>query len=138
MTDSKLIDSSVWLSYFFNGDYREIIESDDVLYLSALSVFEIRKKLWKEKIESAKIMKCMGYLTKRSLILDVTTEIADTAVAISIENQLAAVDALIYTTALLHDAVLITKDNDFRGLKRVNIFKLLEQSNLKNLTVRNP
>ncbi len=121
MTDSKVIDSSVWLAYFFNGTCSEIIDSDEVLYLSTLSIFEIHKKLWKEKIDAQKMMKCMSYLKKRSLFVDVNAEIANMAVTISIEHKLAAMDALIYTTALVKNATLMTKDNDFRGLKRVSL-----------------
>lgn len=121
MTDSKLIDSSVWLSYFFNGSHKEIIDSNEILYISALSIFEIHKKLWKEKIEQHRIMSCMTFLKKRSLIFDVTAEIADTAVALSLENDLGAVDALIYATALLKNAALLSLDNDFRGLKKAQI-----------------
>lgn len=121
MTDSKLIDSSVWLSYFFNGNHKEIIDSNEVLYISSLSIFEIHKKLWKEKIEQHRIMSCMTFLKKRSLIFDVTAEIADAAVALSLENDLGAVDALIYATALLKNATLLSLDNDFRGLKKAQI-----------------
>ena len=50
MTDSKLIDSSIWLEYLFNGKNKEILEKDEVLLLSVISLFEIEKKLHKEKI----------------------------------------------------------------------------------------
>jgi PIN domain nuclease of toxin-antitoxin system len=45
--DSKLLDSSVWLGYFLYGEFSEIIEKDDFLYLSVLSLFEVQKKLHK-------------------------------------------------------------------------------------------
>ena len=49
MTDSKLLDSSAWLEFVINGAYKEIIESDIILFTSALSIFEIKKKLINKK-----------------------------------------------------------------------------------------
>ena len=45
MTDSRLLDSSVWLDYLFNGNHKEIIESKEILLLSVLSIFEIKRRL---------------------------------------------------------------------------------------------
>ena len=52
MTGSRLLDSSVWLAYLFNGAYSDVIDSEEVHLLSSLSLFEIKKKLIKSKIES--------------------------------------------------------------------------------------
>ena len=116
-TDSKLIDSSVWLAYLFNGSYKDIIESSEVLLLSALSLFEIKKKLIKSKIDNSKIVRSTDFIKKRSLVLPVNEEITEAAVDIAIDNNLPLVDSMIYATAMLNNSVLITLDNDFRGLK---------------------
>ena len=52
MTDFKFLDSSIWISYFFDGLYKEIIDGDNALLVSSLSLFEIKKKLIKEKISN--------------------------------------------------------------------------------------
>ena len=116
-TDSKLIDSSVWLAYLFNGVHRNIIESDEVPLLSVLSLFEIKKKLVKSKIDSNKISRSMEFIRKKSLVVPVSEEITETAVDIALSNNLSLVDSLIYTTAISNNSTLITLDNDFRGLK---------------------
>lgn len=118
-TDSKLIDSSVWLAYLFNGTYSSIIESDEMLLLSVLSLFEIKKKLAKSKIDSNKISRSIEFIKKRSLIVPVNDEIAETAVEVALDNNLAIIDSLIYATSILNDSTLMTLDNDFRGLKSV-------------------
>ena len=118
-TDSKLIDSSVWLAYLFNGSYSDTIDSDEILLLSVLSLFEIKRKLGKSNYENSKIIKCMDFIRKRSLIVPVSEEIADNAANFSLEKNLSIVDSIIYTTAMLNDSMLLTLDNDFRGLRNV-------------------
>ena len=121
MKDSKLIDSSVWLAYLFNGKCTEVIDSEEILLLSTLSLFEIKKKLAKSKVESSKIIKSMEFIKKRSLVVPVSSEIAEKAVDFSLENGLPIIDSLIYATSILNNTTLITLDNDFRGLKNVVI-----------------
>lgn len=121
MTDSKLLDSSVWLAYLFNGQHLDIVDSDEVLLLSALSLFEIKKKLAKSRLESNKISRSMDFIKKRSLVIPVSAEIAEKGVEFSLANGLSIIDSLIYTTSVLNDSILITMDNDFRGLKNTVI-----------------
>ncbi|MBI2657558.1 PIN domain-containing protein [Candidatus Woesearchaeota archaeon] len=121
MTDSKLVDSSVWLAYLFNGQHSDILDSDEVLLLSALSLFEIKKKLSKSRLESNKISRSMEFIKKRSLVIPVSAEIAEKAAEFSLANELSIIDSLIYTTSVLNDSTLITMDNDFRGLKNAMI-----------------
>ena len=119
MKDSKLVDSSVWIAYFFNGMHKEIIDSDEMLLLSVLSLFEIRKSLSKNKIAEDKIKKSMEFVKRRSLIIEVNTEIAEKAVDFSLENGLPIIDSIIYATSVMNESILVTLDNDFRGLKGV-------------------
>ena len=120
-TDSKLIDSSVWLAYLFNGSHSDVIDSNEILLLSVLSLFEIKKKLVKSRVENNKIARSMEFVRKRSLIIPVSEEITEKALEYSLENDLSVIDSIIYATAVLNDSVLITLDNDFRGLENVNL-----------------
>ncbi|MBI2672020.1 PIN domain-containing protein [Candidatus Woesearchaeota archaeon] len=121
VTESKLIDSSVWLAYFFNGFYTEIIDSEEIFLLSVLSLFEIKNKLVKSNIEMLKIRKSIDLIKKKSLVINLNEETAEKAVEFSSKKGLAAIDSLIYTTAILNNAKLITMDNDFRNLDNVLI-----------------
>ena len=123
MTDSKLIDSSVWIAYITKKVYSEIIDSEDTLFLSVLSLFEIKKKLIKDKIPNVEIENNIKFVKEKSILIPVTTEITEKAVEISSEKEIPIIDSLIYATSLIHDAVLITLDNDFRNLKNVIILK---------------
>ncbi|MEK6900778.1 MAG: PIN domain-containing protein [Nanoarchaeota archaeon] len=121
MTDSKLVDSSVWIEHLFNNKYNEIIDSDDILLISPLSLFEIKKKLKKEKIDNQKIKISLDYIKRKCLIIELTSEIAEEAAQLSFEHKIPAMDSLIYTTAKMRKAHFITCDNDFRGLPNVTI-----------------
>ena len=121
MTDSKLLDSSAWLEFAINGTYKEIIESDVVLFVSVLSIFEIKKRLITKKYEETDIMKILDFIKSRSIIVDINKEIAERAVEISFKYNLAAIDSIIYTSALSNDAEFITLDNDFRNLPNTTI-----------------
>ncbi len=114
--DFRLIDSSVWIDYLVNGNHKNIIDSDEFLLLSALSIFEIEKKLLKEKLPPQIIKNSMNFIKRRSLVIDVGIEIAEMAARVSLEKGLPAIDALIYSTALANNARLLTLDNDFKGL----------------------
>ena len=117
MVDSKLLDSSIWISYLFEGKYIKEIESDKQLFLSILSLFEIKVKLMKKKIKEEVVNENMDFIKKKSMILQLSEGIAEKAAEISAKSKLPSFDAIIYTTALLNNIELITSDNDFRGLK---------------------
>lgn len=123
MTDFKLLDSSIWLEYFFNGSFAEIIGSSAILYVSALSLFEIKRKLVKEKTEPQNIKKSLEFVTKRCIVVNISAEIAEMAVDLSLHYELSTADAIIYAGALVSQASFITRDNDFRGIPKVIIMR---------------
>src|SRR3989344_8900538 len=108
MTDSKLIDSSVWIDFLINGNHKEILEQEEIFLLSSLSIFEIKKKLIKLNYGQSDIVKSLKLIKEKSNIINVNKEIAELAVDISIEKNLGTVDAIIYTTAIKHNAFLIS------------------------------
>ena len=123
MTDSKLIDSSIWVDFLINSEYKEIIEQEEIFLLSTLSLFEIKKKLIKLKYKLPDIEKSLKYIKEKSNIIAPDKEICEEATDISIEKSIGTVDAIIYTTALKNNAKLITSDNDFRNLSNAQVLK---------------
>lgn len=118
--DSKLLDSSIWIEYLLNGSFKNIIENDQI-FLSTISLFEIKKKLVKSNIPLNVITNSINFVKKKSFLVLVSAEIAEYAVELAIQNRLGAVDAIIYASALRSNSVLLTLDNDFRKLKNVEI-----------------
>lgn len=121
MIDSKLIDSSVWIAYLFEGTCKEYIEAPKINFISALSLFEIKCKLMKKKVPNEMIAKNMTFIKSKTIIIPINEKIAEHAAEISIKHNLPAADALIYASAVRNNSQLVTLDNDFRELPNVTI-----------------
>ena len=122
MTEYNLIDSSLWIDYLVNGNFKEIIETEEKLLLATISIIEIKKKLSKLKIPNKEINDKMHFIKKQSIIIDLDEKIADKASELVIEKNLPIADSIVYASALIHNAILLTLDNDFRSLNNVKIF----------------
>ena len=122
MTDSEFFDSTIWIDYLIKGSFKEKIEKEEVFCLSAISLFEIKRKFLRDKKLSKKeIEEKISFIKSKSIIININEKIAEKAPEIAEEKGLGAVDAIIYTTAILNNATLLTLDNDFRNLKDVKI-----------------
>ncbi len=124
MIGTKLIDSSVWIAYFFNGDFSDLLESPELFFLSVVSLYKIKKKLKKEKIDSSKVIRCVNYLKKKSFIVPLDEPLTEKAVDIAFHHNLTFADSVIYATSFSHDVTLYTFDNDFRNLPYVSILSV--------------
>jgi PIN domain nuclease of toxin-antitoxin system len=120
MTDTKLLDSSIWIAYLFEGKFIELVEKTQT-YLSALSVFEIKRKLMQKQISPKTIQEKIRYIKERTIIVPVTLKIAEKSVEISIKNKMPMADSIIYTTGEENHAEIYTLDNHFRNLEHATI-----------------
>lgn len=122
MTSAELFDSTVWLDYLIKGNFKEKIEREEVFALSSFSLFEIRRKLLRNKtLKKQEIEEKMDFIKRKSIIIPIDESIAEKAAEIAEKNNLGAADAIIYTTARINNAILFTLDNDFRGLDNVQL-----------------
>ena len=122
MTEYSLIDSSLWIDYLVNGNFKDIIEKEEKLLLATISLIEIKKKLSKLKIPNKEITNKIDYIKRQSIIINLDEKIAEKASKLVIEKNLPIADSIIYASAIINNAVLLTLDNDFRGLDNVKIF----------------
>lgn len=125
MTDSRFLDSSAWLSYFYaeSKEIKEFIESEDILFTSVISLLEIKNKLLQEKIKNERIYDLLEFVEKRSILVNIDKYIILLASTFTAEKKLHTVDALLYASAIKKQATFITLDNDFRGLEKTIILK---------------
>lgn len=119
----RFIDSSIWLAHLTEAQINasEIIESEDILYCSIITLFEVERKLRKLKLSGEKVEASLEFIKNRALIININEEIIHYACEVSVKNQLSALDSLIYASAVYTKALLVTADNDFRGLKNVEV-----------------
>ena len=121
MTDSKCIDSSVWIDYLINEKNKETIEEVQGNITSVFSLIEVYTKLIKLKVPELEVKKKVNSIKTYSQIQEVTIEIAEKARAQVAKGVLHTADAIIYATAEHAQKQLITLDNDFRGLPNVQV-----------------
>ena len=122
----KVIDSTVWLETAVDGPLAErcalhLTDATDLITptIVMLEVYRVLRRREREKAAMT-IVAEMEYT--RIVPLDHVVAIA--AADLSIDHGLAAADAVVYATARLNGADLVTADTDFRGLPGVI---LLEQ-----------
>ena len=116
MTGYKLLDSSVWIAYFTKQMHFSLIESGRDIIISSLSFFEVGKKLLIDKIPRKVVQEHLKFMQTHASTIEVTFNIVEQAIEVSLNHNLAMADSIIYSSALLNKAELITLDNDFRGL----------------------
>ena len=121
----NLVDSSGWLEYFTDGKnakfFAPIIEDTKKLMVSTINLYEIFKKILKEKDENS-ALQAIG-LMQQAKVVEVNTSIAISAAKTSYEKNIPMADSLIYTTARFFNATVWTQDYDFKNLEGVKFIK---------------
>ena len=121
MIDYNLLDSSIWVDYLINGKHKDLVENEKRLLLATISIIEIIKKLNKLKIPKKEIAQKISYVKKQSILINLDENIADRASQITVEKDLHVADSIIYASAAVNNATLLTLDNDFRALDGVKV-----------------
>ncbi|MEI6500243.1 MAG: type II toxin-antitoxin system VapC family toxin [Armatimonadota bacterium] len=116
-----LIDSSGWLQYFL-GDaladtYGAFIEGEEPILVPAVVLYEVYKTLRRQVDEDTADQAALHLTTRKQVPLD--AELALAAAEISLRHSLPFADAVIYATAETHEATIVTSDQHFDGLARV-------------------
>jgi toxin FitB len=117
----KVIDSSGWIELFMNGPlaepYAEHLTDLGKIMTPTLVIYEVYKKLKKELGEEMALI--ASAQMEKTRIVPLSTAIAYRAADLSIQYRLATADSMVYATADLNDAQLITSDADFKDLPSV-------------------
>jgi len=117
----NLVDSSGWLEYFADGKNSDFfvsaIEDTDNLIVSAINLYEVYKKVLREKDEDAAIQAVA--LMQQGHVIDIDTPISLTAAKLSYDLKIPMADSLILSTARLNNAILWTQDSDFENIPDV-------------------
>jgi uncharacterized protein len=118
----KLIDSCVWAEILAESEtgktFRERLPQAKELLVSTLVLFEVSK--WASRTMSSQKADEVLVTLLTGQVAEPTTAIALLAAELSRKHKLHALDALIYATALEHDAELVTIDAHFKDLPQVD------------------
>jgi toxin FitB len=120
-----IVDTSGWLEYFADSPqarhFAAAVEDTEHLLVPAVIVYEVFKKV-ALAFDENRALQAIGQL-KQGRVVNVDEAIAIYAGKLSLEKKLPMADALIYATAVLHDATVYTQDAHFEGLAQVRYFR---------------
>jgi predicted nucleic acid-binding protein len=124
-SDRIIVDSSGWIEYLGGGrkadDFAAYLDSQAVLFLPSIVVYEVHKKLYREAGKTPAdqfISKAFEYGER---VIPLSIELSILASKTSLEERLSMADAIIYVTAFQAKAQLITCDSHFENLPGVTI-----------------
>lgn len=122
MTDSDVLDTSVWISYFFKDSItaKELIDTNSRILASAITLYEVKKRLLHEGKSAEVIEQVLEFIKKRAVIVELSNQLLEKAARFAYTHSLCMADAIVYASLPL-TGTLWTKDNDFSKLPRVRI-----------------
>ena len=110
------VDSWAWIEYFKGTSSGKkatsFIEGEEKVIVSAINVAEVRLFLLRHK--PAETEKLIGFLLNTSFPVLISTEIAMQAAKTKHEKKLGLADAIVLVTARMHNAKIVTGDDDFK------------------------
>lgn len=121
---NNVVDSSAWLEYFAGtsrADYfAKAIENTDRLVVPSISLYEVFKKILSERGETT-ALQAIQYM-QLGTVLDLSRELALSAVTMSRQYRLPMADSIILATAQFVDATVWTQDSDFKNIPGVKYY----------------
>ncbi len=120
----NVVDSSAWLEYLADGPSAEFfsapLEDTGNLIVPTICIYEVFKAVLRQRGEDAALQTVA--LMKQGITINLTDDLALQAAKISLEYKMPMADSIILATARVHEAVLWTQDQDFKGMEGVNYF----------------
>jgi len=120
----NLVDSSGWLEYLAEGPHAEAfsrpLRDTANLLVPTVCIYEVFRVVLRERGEEDALQ--AAALMKQGTVVDFSSEIALVAAKTSLEMKIPLADSIVLATARIHDAVVWTKDADFKGIKGVKYF----------------
>ncbi len=117
----NVVDSSAWMEYFIDGPnasyFSEVIEKVTDLLVPTICIYEVFKKVSKDRGEAA----AFDAISQMKLgkVIDLDEDTALIAARISIAHKLPMADSMILAVARASQATLWTQDDDFSGISGV-------------------
>lgn len=121
----NIVDSSGWLEFFADGRnadrFSEPLADKSTLLVPTVIIYEVFKIVLRERGEGAALQ--AEALLRQGRVIDLSEDIALRAARLSLTHKMPMADSIILATAKVHEAVIWTQDENFKGLDRVRFFK---------------
>jgi predicted nucleic acid-binding protein len=120
-----LVDSSGWIEFLGDGpladQFAPYFEREEKLVVPAIVLYEVYKKLLSG--QGSTVADRFLSAALRARFIPVDERLALAAARISLDRRLAMADAMIFATAVITGAHLITSDAHFQGLPESTVIK---------------
>jgi predicted nucleic acid-binding protein len=120
----NLVDSSAWLEYFAGtvhaGHFASAIENTRDLVVPSIVLYEVFKKILQQTGEQ-QALQAVAHM-QLGQVIELDSPLAIAAAKISLDQKLPMADSIILATAIRHQAIIWTMDEDFQGRKNVRFF----------------
>jgi predicted nucleic acid-binding protein len=120
-----LIDSSVWIEFFSGGPKAKAVERylkpPHKIVLPSIVSYEVYKKIKSFKGEQVAVLLLAQMERLSAVAISFDQPLAVQAADISLQHKIPMADAMIYSSALVSDATVVTMDVHFKGLPRVEL-----------------
>lgn len=125
----RLIDTSVWIEFLVDSPLGRRLASEmpDRAQTIVPTIVQLELAKWLAREVSDDVQEAVLADTMRCVVVDLDTSIALQAADAARLYRLATADAIIYATALAHDAELLTCDAHFKDLRGVSYFAKVKQ-----------
>jgi predicted nucleic acid-binding protein len=117
----RIIDTSAWIEWFDNSPVGQAVR-DEMPALDAIvvpTIVQLELSAWLTRTVSIEQADRVIALTNECVVAPLTTHLALDAADARKKYRLATADAIIYATALAHEAELVTCDAHFKDLPGV-------------------
>lgn len=115
----NLLDSSVWITFFEEGTgaaaLDKYLQGREGVIVPTLVLHEVYRQLLK-KLDEKEALYFVAQMEEDGNVVALDSETALMAAEIRHRHGLGTADAVIYATALISGATLVSLDNDFRNL----------------------
>jgi toxin FitB len=120
----NVVDSSAWLAYLADepgaSRFSAAIEDIDSLVVPTVCLLEVFKVVARQRGDGDALQAVA--LMQQARVIDLDTNLAVLAAAVSLRHKLPLADAIVYATGGLVDGIVWTQDEDFEGLPDVRFF----------------
>jgi len=119
-----VIDSSGWIEFFADGpnagEFAKRLQRVENVITPTVAIYEVYKWIKRERSED-NALDAVATM-KKTIVADLTEEVALTAADLSLAHGLAMADAMMLAFARENRADFVTTDSGFEGLAGVTVF----------------
>lgn len=120
----RVVDSSAWIEWLTQGPAADQLQDKMPARTECIvpTIVQLELAKWLERERDEDAVDSFFAYTATCIVVPLDTALARRAAEVSARHKLALADAIIYATADLYDADVLTLDAHFKNLDRVAYF----------------